>query len=153
MNERVAAENRHDVEATIATFHHPRSEVMPLGVPSDGAAGVHELLQGMMTGFPDFTAHVQRIHHSDDAVICEVRMTGTHQGPWARVAATGHAIDVPMACIFDFDDDRLVCEKLFFDFGHVVPTDWSITRACIGVGTTADERHYGGADECLVRVR
>jgi steroid delta-isomerase-like uncharacterized protein len=120
VNEHVAAENRHDVEATIATFHHPRYEMMPLGVPTDGAAAVHELLQGMMDGIPDFTAQVQRIHHSDDAVICEVRMTGTHQGPLAGVAATGRPIDVPMACIFDFDDDRLVCEKLFFDMATLL---------------------------------
>jgi steroid delta-isomerase-like uncharacterized protein len=115
VNEHVAAENRHDVEATIATFDQPRYEAMPLGVPSDGAAAVRELLQGMMDGFPDFNAEVQRMHHADDAVICEVRMTGTHRGPWAGVPATRRRIDVPMACIFDFDDDRLMCEKLYFD--------------------------------------
>jgi steroid delta-isomerase-like uncharacterized protein len=122
VNEHVAAENRHDVAATVATFHHPRYEMMPLGVPIDGAATVHELLQGMIDGIPDFTAHVQRIHHSDDAVICEVRMTGPHHGPSAGVPATGRPIDVPMACIFDFDDDRLVCEKLVRSLRH--PRRW-----------------------------
>jgi steroid delta-isomerase-like uncharacterized protein len=120
VNEHVAAENRHDIEATIATFHHPRYEMMPLGEASDGAAAVQELLQEMMDGIADFTAHVERIHHSDDAVICEVRLTGTHQGPLAGIPATGHPIDLPMACIFDFDDDRLVCEKLFFDMATLL---------------------------------
>jgi len=46
------AENRHDVEATIATFHHPRYEFN--GHPSDGGEAVRELLQGFMHGFPDF---------------------------------------------------------------------------------------------------
>ena len=32
--EHIDAENRHDVEGTIATFHRPRYEVN--GVPSDG---------------------------------------------------------------------------------------------------------------------
>jgi steroid delta-isomerase-like uncharacterized protein len=120
VNEHVAAENRHDIEATIATFHHPRYEMIPLGAPADGAAAVHELLQEMMDGIGDFTAHVQRLHHSDDAVICEVRLTGIHQGPVAGVPATGRPIDLPMACIFDFDEDRLVCEKLFFDNATVL---------------------------------
>jgi steroid delta-isomerase-like uncharacterized protein len=120
VNEHVAAENRHDIEATIATFHHPRYEMIPLGAPADGAAAVHELLQEMMDGIGDFTAHVQRLHHSDDAVICEVRLTGIHQGPLAGVPATGRPIDLPMACIFDFDEDRLVCEKLFFDNATVL---------------------------------
>jgi steroid delta-isomerase-like uncharacterized protein len=120
VNEHAAAENRHDVEATVATFGHARYEVMPLGEPSDGAAAVRELLQGLIDGFPDFNADVQRMHHADDAVICEVRMSGTHRGPWAGVAATGRRIDLPLACIFDFEEDRLVCEKLFFDFATLL---------------------------------
>ncbi len=43
VNEHVAAENRHDIEATIATFHHPRYEMIPLGVPADGAAAAINL--------------------------------------------------------------------------------------------------------------
>lgn len=73
-----------------------------------------------MDGIGGFTAHVQRMHHSDDAVICEVRLTGTHQGPLAGVPATGRPIDLQMACIFDFDGDQLVCEKLFFDNATVL---------------------------------
>ena len=40
------AENRRDIEATIATFHRPRYEVN--GKPSDGETAVRELLQGFM---------------------------------------------------------------------------------------------------------
>lgn len=120
VREHVEAENRHDIEATVATFDRPRYEVMPLGEPNDGAAAVRELLQGMMDGFPDFNAKVLRTHHADDAVICEVRMTGTHDGPWAGIPATGNRMDVPMACIFDFEEDRLVCEKLYFDLATML---------------------------------
>ena len=120
VREHVEAENRHDIEAAVATFDRPRYEVMPLGEANEGAAAVRELLQGMMDGFPDFNAKVLRMHHADDAVICEVRMTGTHDGPWAGVPATGHRMDVPMACIFDFEEDRLVCEKLYFDLATIL---------------------------------
>ena len=47
------AECRHDVEATLATFYSARYEVAPFGV-SDGKAAVRDLLNGMMTGFPDW---------------------------------------------------------------------------------------------------
>lgn len=113
--EHVAAENRHDVEATIATFHRPRYEVMPFGEPSDGESAVRDLLQELMAGFPDFHAEVQKLHHADDAVIVEGRATGTHDGPWAGIPATGRRVEFPLACIFDFEDDRLVCEKVYFD--------------------------------------
>ena len=63
------AENQHDVEATIATFHHPRYEFN--GDPSDGAEAVRELLQGFMHGFPDFHADIGKMRHADDAVFGE----------------------------------------------------------------------------------
>ena len=61
----VEAENRHDVEGVIATFHHACYDVVPLGVLSDGAPAVHEFLSGVLTGFPDFGAHVSTLHHSE----------------------------------------------------------------------------------------
>jgi predicted ester cyclase len=89
VREHVAAENRHDVEATIATFDRPRYEVMPFGEPNDGESAVRELLQGLMAGFPDFHAEVRKLHHADDAVILEGRLTGTHEGPFAGIPRQG----------------------------------------------------------------
>jgi steroid delta-isomerase-like uncharacterized protein len=120
VREHVAAENRHDVEATIATFDRPRYEVMPFGEPNDGESAVRELLQGLMAGFPDFHAEVRKLHHADDAVILEGRLTGTHEGPFAGIPATGRRMDLPMVGIFDFDADRLLCEKVYFDFATVL---------------------------------
>jgi steroid delta-isomerase-like uncharacterized protein len=116
--EHVAAENRHDVEATIATFHRPRYEVN--GEPSDGEAAVRELLQGLMDGFPDFHAETEKMHHADEAVISEGRITGTHNGAFAGIPATGRRMDVPMAAIFEFDEDRLLCETVYYDVATVL---------------------------------
>jgi len=52
-------------------------------------------------------------------VIIEARMTGTHRGLWAGLPPRGGKLDVPLACIFEFEDDRLVNEKVFFDFATV----------------------------------
>ena len=114
------AENRHDVEATLDTFHRPRYEVIPLGEPVDGAANVRELLAGLMAGFPDFHAALNRLHHSDSVVAAEVRMTGTHRGPWAGIPPSGRRIDVPTLCLFEFDGDKLVCEKVYFDMATLM---------------------------------
>jgi steroid delta-isomerase-like uncharacterized protein len=112
------AENRHDVEATIATFHHPRYEFN--GDPSDGEEAVRELLQGFMDGFPDFHADIGKLHHAGDAVIIEGLITGTHDGEWAGIQPTGRRVEVPIAAIFEFDDDRLLCEKVYMDFAAVL---------------------------------
>jgi hypothetical protein len=47
-------------------------------------------------------------------------MTGTHKGPWAGIEATGRPMDVRITCIFEFDDDPLVCEKVYFDFATLL---------------------------------
>jgi steroid delta-isomerase-like uncharacterized protein len=116
--EHIAAENRHDVEGTIATFQRPRYEVN--GEPSDGEAAVRELLQGLMDGFSDAHWEVRNLHHADKAVIGEARMTGTHDGSFAAIPATGRRIDVPMALIFEFEEDRLMCEKVYMDLATIL---------------------------------
>jgi steroid delta-isomerase-like uncharacterized protein len=120
VNQHVAAENAHDPAATLATFKRPRYDVVPLGFVSDGAAAVEELLTGLMAGFPDFHAEVLTLHHADTAVIAEVRMTGTQKGPWAGIPPTGKGMDVRLACIFEFEDDGLICEKVYFDFATLL---------------------------------
>jgi steroid delta-isomerase-like uncharacterized protein len=118
--EHVDAENRHDVAASVATFHLPRYQVFPMGIIHDGKQAVEELLSGVFIGFPDFKVHIEKTHHSEDAVILEVRMRGTHLGDWAGIKATGRSMDVPVACIFEFDEDRLTCEKVYFDMATLV---------------------------------
>jgi steroid delta-isomerase-like uncharacterized protein len=113
--EHVDAENRHDVAASVATFYMPRYQVFPMGIIHDGKQAVEELLSGVFNGFPDFKVHIEKTHHSEDAVILEVRMTGTHRGDWAGIKATGRSMDVPVACIFEFNGNKLICEKVYFD--------------------------------------
>jgi steroid delta-isomerase-like uncharacterized protein len=119
VTEHVEAENRHDVGATIATFHQQaRYEVN--GETSDGEAAVRDLLQDLMAGFPDFHVEIKTIHHADDAVIGEGRITGTHEGPFGGLPATGRAVDYPAVAIFEFEEDRLQCEKVYFDSATIL---------------------------------
>lgn len=116
--EHVEAENRKDVEAAIATFDRARYEVN--GEVTDGEAAVRDLLDEFLAGSSDGRGEILRLHHADDAVICEVRVTGTHDGPWAGIPATARQIDYRLACIFEFDHDRLLCEKVYFDSATVL---------------------------------
>lgn len=120
VRDHVEAENRHDVDGVIATFHHACYDVVPLGALSDGAAAVHDFLSSVMEGFPDFSAHVDAQHHADSAVIVEGRFTGTQNGPWAGLAPTGRSVDVRFCAIFDFDEDRMLCERLYFDLATMM---------------------------------
>jgi steroid delta-isomerase-like uncharacterized protein len=118
INQHAEAENRHDIEATIATFTHPRYEVN--GVPSDGEEAVRELLQGLMVGLPDLHAEIGRMRHADDAVFGEGLITGTHDGEWSGIPPTGRRVEIPVVGIFEFDGDRLICEKVYLDMATVL---------------------------------
>ena len=118
VNQHVEAENEQDIEAVIATFHHPRYEVN--GVPSDGKAAVAELLQGLVQGMSDMHAETVRLRHMDDGVLVEGIITGTHDGDWAGIPPTSSRLTFPVVAIFEFNGDRLLCEKVSFDMATIL---------------------------------
>jgi len=126
IREHMAAENRHDIAATLETFSQANYDVVALGAPTNGAAAVDDLLHTLFGAFPDFAAEALSLHHGDDIVFVDVRMTGTHDGTWAGVPPSGHPIDVRCGCIFHFDGPDLVKETVFFDHATLL--------AQIGVG-------------------
>lgn len=115
----IDAENKRDLDAMIASFHRPRYEVFPMGAVFEGEQPVRNLVAGLVGAFPDFKFSPLKVHHAEQAVIVEARMTGTHQNEWAGLAPRGKKLDLPLVCIFDFEDDRLVNEKVYFDFADV----------------------------------
>jgi hypothetical protein len=57
------------------------------------------------------------VHHADEAVIVEGRFTGTHDGSWRGLPATGRKVDFPLIIVFLFEEDRMVCERTYFNIG------------------------------------
>ena len=119
VNRHLEAENCHDIEAMLTTFDgRPRYEFN--GETHDGADAVRELHKTLSRALPDLHAKVDRMRHADDAVIFEGSIMGTHDGEWNGIAPTGRRIEFGGAAIFEFEDDRLVCEKVFFDTATVL---------------------------------
>jgi steroid delta-isomerase-like uncharacterized protein len=90
------------------------------GEPLDGNAVVRALLEELFTGLPDLCIERGTVHHADGAVIAEGWMSGTHLGPFNGIPATGRAVRYPIVAIFEFDGDRLVCEKVYFDSAQLL---------------------------------
>jgi predicted ester cyclase len=42
-------------------------------------------------------------------------ITGTHAGEWVGIAPSGNRINMRVVSIFEFDEDRLMCEKAYMD--------------------------------------
>jgi steroid delta-isomerase-like uncharacterized protein len=115
----VDAENSGDLDEMVASFHRPRYEIFAMGAVFEGEQPVRDLIGGLIAGFPDFHFAPITIHHADDAVIVEGRVTGTHRAEWGGLAPKQKKLDLQLVCIFDFEEDRLVNEKLYFDFASI----------------------------------
>src|SRR5581483_1680989 len=117
------AENRHDPAGTVETFHEPRYDVPAMGElgQARGGQAVHDLIASLFAGFPDWHAELNTpLMHTDSGIFAEVRMTGTHQGDFAGIPPTGKSMDVRVATLFEFEDDRLLGERVYFDFATVL---------------------------------
>jgi predicted ester cyclase len=60
--------------------------------------------------FPDLRMEAEDVLVSGDKAVARVRATGTHQGEFIGMPATGKRIEVPVIDIMRFGDDGLVHE-------------------------------------------
>ena len=120
VREHMESENRQDFEATIATFAHPRYELIATGEVFDGEEAVRGYYARSRTTFPDQRNEVLAIHHADDGVLVEFDLLGTQTGALAGFAPTGREFRCRMAALFLFDGDRINCERVYFDSGTIL---------------------------------
>src|SRR4051812_2476716 len=113
-------ENRHEYDATIDTFEHPRYELIGTGDTFDGRAEVERYFDETRTAFPDQRNELITLHHSDDAVIVEAMLYGTHLGPFRGLPPTGRSFEMRFCALFVFDGEGLVCERVYFDAGTIL---------------------------------
>lgn len=120
IREHMASENRRDFEATLRTFKHPRYELVATGQVFDGPDEVRRYYATSRAAFPDQRNEIHVLRHADDAVVVEFDLLGTHDGSFMGAAATGRAFRCRMAAVFEFEDDRIVCERVYFDAATIL---------------------------------
>jgi steroid delta-isomerase-like uncharacterized protein len=115
VREHMESENRHEFDVTIETFDRPRYEIVPTGEVYDGEEEVRAYFAATRDAFPDQRNELIALHHSDDAVIAEFDLKGTHRGEIHGIAPTSREFTCRCAAFFLFEGDRLVCERVYFD--------------------------------------
>ncbi len=124
----MALEIAHDWDGVIATFEHPRYELLGPGAIFDGESAVRSYFSSSREPFPDQANEVIAIaaDPDSDAVLVEFWLTGTHLGPLRlglrTIEPTGKAFRVRMAASFEFapGSDRIVCERPYYDQSSVL---------------------------------
>ena len=122
VEQHIRLENEHDVEGVLRTFGDTaRYDDEPWGEHYKGRDGVRLFYEQLMKALPDLEIVVKRQHVTDDAILVEVMIRGTHLGPWRGLPPTGRRVEFPLCGIYTFDThDRLAGEKIYYDRGTVL---------------------------------
>jgi steroid delta-isomerase-like uncharacterized protein len=122
VDEHIRCENRHDLEAVMATFgRDARYDDEPWGDHRTGRDGVRSYYTELMRALPDLSIEVTHRHVAFESLVVEVIIRGTHLGRWRGLPATGRRMEFPLCGIYEFDaDDRLAAERIYYDRGAVL---------------------------------
>jgi steroid delta-isomerase-like uncharacterized protein len=120
VREHMESENRHEFDVTMATFAHPRYEIVPSGDVYDGEEEVARYFAESRAAFPDQRNELIELHHADDAVIVEFHLMGTHLGGFRGLPPTGRSFTCRTLAVFVFEGDRIVCERVYFDSATIL---------------------------------
>jgi hypothetical protein len=128
VREHMALEIVHDWDGVIATFAHPRYELLGPGAIFDGEDAVRRYFHMSRTPFPDQGNEVIAIaaDPSSDTVLVEFWLTGTHSGPLTVDGVvhepTGKSFRIRIAASFEFapNSDKIVAERPYYDSGAVL---------------------------------
>jgi predicted ester cyclase len=136
-------EVRQEWDDVLATFPHPHYELIPTMTVHDGDGAVRGYYHDTRVAFPDQDHEIIALRHSDDAVIAEFWLLGTHLGPLGAIPPTGNRFRVRMTAYFLFDaDENLVCERVYFDSLSMLkqligglnmrhPRNWLLALRCL----------------------
>jgi len=118
----IRLENEHDLEGVLRTFgDSARYDDEAWGEHHKGRDGVRLFYEQLMKALPDLEIDVQRRHVTDDAILVEVMIRGTHLGGWRGLPPTGRRVEFPLCGVYTFDaEDRLAGEKIYYDRGTVL---------------------------------
>ena len=122
VDEHVRSENLHDVEAIMATFGDiAQYDDEPWREHHAGRAGVRAYYEDLLQVAPDLRIEVKRTHVTDENIILEVIVNGTHVGSWRGLPGTGKRFEFPLCEVYTFNEsDRLAGERIYYDRATVL---------------------------------
>lgn len=118
----IQSENVKNWDAVYDTFIQNEDayyDVAPFATRFCGISGVKDFYQVMTAAIPDFQVLVTREYDTPGCLIREVTITGTHQGEYCGVPASGNPVCLELAAFYLFgtgeNADKLIAERIYFD--------------------------------------
>ncbi|WP_321949046.1 ester cyclase [Paraburkholderia sp. J10-1] len=107
--------NRGQLDAADRFFWEDMVEQVPFPGQGPGIEGLKDVVRGMRAAFPDMHWRVEEQLTEGDRVLTRFEWTGTHQGAFLGVDATGRAVKVWGMVIDRFQDGRIKETRLIMD--------------------------------------
>jgi steroid delta-isomerase-like uncharacterized protein len=82
---------------------------------SEDYASLRKTIEAMHTAFPDSSTEILDIVEDGNKVAVHWQTTGTHQGEFMDVPATGRSVNVTGASFLRFENDKLAEEWVIWD--------------------------------------
>ncbi len=122
VEEHVRLENLHDLDGILGTFGpDARYDDEPWDDHRIGRDRVQLYYKETLSAAADFRIEVRNRYVTEDAVILEATISGTHTGAWKGLPPTGKPVNFPLCGIFTFDsEDRILGEKIYYDRATVL---------------------------------
>ena len=107
----VEALNAHDVDQYVSYLTDDVVyDYVPMPAPMNGKEEVAAFLKAVMQAFPDWDHYQRRILVSGNIMVTECTVTGTQQGAWAGIPATGQSFQVIHMDILEFEGTQ--CKRM-----------------------------------------
>ncbi len=142
VEEHVRRENAHDLPGIMETFgERAYYDDEPWSEHHEGRDAVHAYYSDLLASLPDLHIEINKCIAAENAVVIEVQIGGTHNGPWRGLPATGRAVSFPLCGVFEFDaSGKLAGERIYYDRAFVLQQ----------VGLFHDPQSFRGRIEALL---
>ncbi len=116
-----AAEAAHDVKSVADTFATDGIlDPKPTGTTFTGRESITKWYTDLFTAFPDLAPALVNRYQDGNVIIDEVEFTGTHDGPFLGIAASGRPIKVAASIFYEFADGQIVRESAYWDVASML---------------------------------
>jgi steroid delta-isomerase-like uncharacterized protein len=117
----LAAENAHDMDATLATLH-PDCVFLdePIGRRYEGRDGAYEYYVSWWSAFGNTIERGELHWPRDDLAIGDAAFVGRHVGTFAGIEATGAPMRLPFVVFVEFREGLIVGETFVYDLNGLL---------------------------------
>jgi predicted ester cyclase len=107
--------NRRNLDSAAKYFWEDVVELVPFPGQGPGVEGVKDVVRGMIAAFPDMHWTIGEQISEGDKVLTRFEWTGTHQGEFLGVPATGRPVRVWGMIIDRLEGDRIKDTRMLMD--------------------------------------